>query len=115
MPRFSRPTVCLILVAGVLIALQGWDRINEELQSDRLFSLAARWSSPELMRRQQELAAQTDASHIRWQRADEIAYAVAEGRMSLFDGAARASGHLELVEFGMDDVEQTFQRTVIEL
>jgi hypothetical protein len=89
MPRFSRPTVCLIIVAGLFTALHAWHRISDEMASDRLFYVAACWSSPELMRERKELNARTAVDHIRWQRADEIAHAVAEGRMSLLDGAAQ--------------------------
>jgi hypothetical protein len=89
MPRFSQPTVGLMFVAALLSALHLWDRMSREIQSEYLASQIARWTTPQLLRRQQEIDARTDEVMNRMWQGDEVADAVANGRMSLLEGAAR--------------------------
>jgi hypothetical protein len=88
MPHLSRSTVQLFLAASLLQALDGWALVAER----------AGYSAPpavgglflhDALQRQAEKLAEVDALRERRRRVHELATAVADGRLTLYEAAAR--------------------------
>jgi len=88
MLRLSRPTVCLLILAGLLSALCECERRAEECDASPLTPVTD-WLAPRVSEDRRALDARLTEAVARSQRMDEVAGEVVAGRLSLLDGAAR--------------------------
>jgi hypothetical protein len=88
MPHFSRSTVALFLTAALVTALHGWLRVAEQTGHSSA-PVVGPLLLREPLRRQAEVRRRLAEQRERRGRARELAVAAAEGRLTLWEAAAR--------------------------
>jgi hypothetical protein len=88
MLRLSRSTVGLVVLVALLSALCEWDGVAERVDDSPLSRLAGPLT-PQAIEQGRALDAETARAVARSRRMAELARDVAEGRLSLLEGAAR--------------------------
>jgi hypothetical protein len=106
-PRLSRSTVALLLVLALLSGLDGWLRLAERSGCSAPPALS-RLLLREALERQTAVRADVAAALERRRRVEELARAVAQGRLTLREGAARLREVYRVPGFPWQAVERRF-------